>query len=176
MQQRQFYIGIAVLVTMVFAVIIFFGVRSSLIQSQPPVVQEKIEESGEPVVAEQITTPSIEEIRGRPQTGEKKAHEKPPATLSEVYTQYPQEDTGGNMVEAWARVKPEEKEQVLEQLDQQIARAHEALKANPVDKKAKQILFISENLKKMCKANFNMSLLQSVPQEQGGFKKKKSQK
>ncbi len=127
----------------------------------------------EPTVSEQIPTPSIEEVSGRPQVGEKKGQEKsPPATLSEVYTQYPQADTGNNMVEAWARVKPEEKERVLEQLDQQIAQAHEALKANPVDKKAKHVLFISENLKKMCKANFNMSLLQLVPQEQGGLKEK----
>ncbi|MDD5681612.1 MAG: hypothetical protein PHI59_10295 [Candidatus Omnitrophica bacterium] len=171
MQQKQFYIIVAALVTLVFAVIIFFGVRSSSIQSQPPVVSKAV--AGiEPTVSEQIPTPSIEEVSGRPQTGEKKGPEKPPATLSEVYTHYPQADAGNNIVEAWARVKPEEKERVLEQLDQQIAQAHEALKANPVDKKAKHVLFISENLKKMCKANFNMSLLQSVPQEQGGLKKK----
>lgn len=171
MQQKQFYVIVTVLVMLVFAVIIFFGVRSSLVQPQQPVMP-KAAVKAEPVVSEQIVTPSIEEVSGRPQTGEKKGPEKPPATLSEVYTRYPQADTGSNMVVAWARVKPEEKERVLEQLDQQIAQAHAALKANPVDKKAKHVLFISENLKSMCKSNFNMSLLQSVPQEQGGLKKK----
>jgi len=171
MQQKQFYITIAILVMLGFGVIIFLGVRPLLVQPQQPVAP-KAEARVEPVVSEQITTPSIEEVSGRPHTGEKKAPEKPPATLSEVYTRYPQADTGTNIVESWAKVKPEEKERVFEQLDQQMAQAQEALKANPTDKKAKHVLFISENLKKMCKANFNMSLLQSVPQDQGGLKKK----
>lgn len=155
-----------------FAAIMFFGVRSSLVQFQQPAAPKEMPKAAEPVLSEQIKTPSIEEVGGRPYTGEKKTPEKPAATLSEVYAQYPKVDTGTNMVEAWARVKPEEKERVVEQLDQQIAQAHEMLKANPVDKKAKHILFIAENLKKMCKSNFNMSLLKSVPQEQGGLKKK----
>lgn len=170
MQQKHIYITIVILIILAFSVIILFSVRSSLIQLQQPIAPKSTADVV-PVVSEQIAGPSIEEVSGRPQT-EKKVHEKPPATLSEVYAQYPKEDTGANMVESWAKIRPEEKARVFEQLDQQIAQAKEALKANPVDKKAKHLLFISENLKKICKSNFNLSLLQSVPQEQGGLKKR----
>jgi len=102
--------------------------------------------------------PSIEDVNSRLNEGTK------------VYSQYPAEDTGNNMVASWARVSPQEKIKAIEQLDQQITEAKETLTVNPANKKAKHVLFISETLKKMCKSDFDFSLLETVPQDQSGLK------
>jgi len=113
--------------------------------------------------------PSIEDVNSRLNEG-MKFPQKEPTSLAQVYSQYPAEDTGNNMVASWARVSPQEKIKAIEQLDQQITEAKETLTVNPANKKAKHVLFISETLKKMCKSDFDFSLLETVPQDQSGLK------
>lgn len=125
-----------------------------------------------PVSPEEPMAASIEKVKDRIGKETVKISGEKPASLAKMYSQYPKEDAGANMVASWAKVQPAEKAKVYEQLDQQIAQSQEALKTNPEDKKAKQILFISTTLKKMCKANFDYNLLESIPQDEGGFKKK----
>jgi len=75
--------------------------------------------------------------------------------LKEMYKNCNKRNVGGNMVESWARVKPEDKSKVSEGFDKQIVIAQKALKENPSDKHAKNMLRISEMLKKMSADGFN---------------------
>lgn len=83
-------------------------------------------------------------------------------SLAEVYKKYPKEDVGNNIVEGWARVKPEEKEKVIEELDKEIVIAKSRLSENPLDKKAKHALFIAETMKKLCVSNFDYRSIEKV--------------
>ena len=78
--------------------------------------------------------------------------------LKEMYEKCDKTNVGGNMVEAWRRVKPIDLARLSEGFDKQIATAEEALKANPKDKHAKNMLYISEALKKMSSEGFNYNL------------------
>lgn len=167
MKQKYLYFIVAGLIISVLAIITFANIRSAMLSRQANVSGAVSQVT--PVVSEESMAPSIEDIKDRP-SQESRLSKKEPTSLAQVYSQYPKEDTGGNMVASWAKVSPEEKARVYEQLDQEIASAQEALKVNPADKKAKHILFISETLKKICKSNFDYSLLETVPQDQGGFK------
>lgn len=89
--------------------------------------------------------------------------------LSQVYEKYPDATVGNNMVASWARVDPEEKKKVQEQLDKEISQAEDALRSDPADKSAKHALFIASTLKKLCKSNFDYNLLKNVPEEEGGL-------
>lgn len=172
MKQRNFYAIVVFSVILLFAVITLFRTRSEMSQ-QPKQTGIPADVSKETSTAPlEPMTASIEDIIDRPSSEIKKVEKKEPNTLAQVYSQYNKEDAGGNMVDAWAKVKPEDKEKVYEQLDQEISQATEALKINPQDKKAKHALFISQTLKKLCKSNFDYSLLESVPQDQSGAKPK----
>lgn len=81
--------------------------------------------------------------------------------LKDVYANYPKEDAGSNMIEAWARVKPEDKAKYIEGVDKQIEEAKGMLAADPSNKKAKHMLFIAETMRKLTENNFNYS----APQE-----------
>mgnify|MGYP001572899490 CR=1 FL=1 len=78
--------------------------------------------------------------------------------LEEMYKNCDKTNVGGNMVEAWRRVKPEDKARLSEGFDKQIAVAQETLKADPKDKHAKNILYIAEAIKKMSAEGFNHNL------------------
>lgn len=170
MTRKQLYIFVAALVVVIFAVGSFMkGRRDALLRYQKANMTMAAQKT--PVVSEASIAPSIEDVQGRPSAQAQIAQQKP-SSLSQMYSQYSKEDAGGNMVAAWAKVPPEEKERVIEQLDQEISRSEEALKVNPQDKKAKQTLFISSTLRKLCKVNFDYSLLESISQDQGGLKPK----
>ncbi len=77
------------------------------------------------------------------------------ADLEDMYKNNDKTNVGGNMVEAWRRVKPEDKARLSDGFDKQIAASQEALKTDPKDKHAKSILYISEALKKMSVEGFN---------------------
>lgn len=72
-----------------------------------------------------------------------------------MYENSDKANVGGNMVEAWSRVKPEDKTRLSEGFDKQIIASREILKENPENKHAKNILYIAEALKKMFKEGFN---------------------
>ena len=86
---------------------------------------------------------------------ETKALKTKPKDLSEVYGNFPESDVGDNMVEAWKKVSPKDKAEFVEGLDKKIATAKAVLANNPNDKKAKNILAMTESLKKMIANNFN---------------------
>ena len=170
MQNRQLNIIFGVLV----AILVILQVRSILFPKSnqvfaPPV--DMLSVSGiEPPESPPVL--SIEDIKKNMGFGEANISETKPVSLPEVYASHPREDTGNNIVEAWARVSPEEKAKVSEELDKQVEQAKEELKVNPDNKSAKHILFISETMKKLCKSNFDYKLLESVPGDEGGLKKK----
>ncbi|MFH0763734.1 MAG: hypothetical protein V1927_01865 [Candidatus Omnitrophota bacterium] len=75
--------------------------------------------------------------------------------LASLYENYPKEHAGENMMEAWARVSPEDKAEFMKGLGEEIEKSKEALKGSPDDSKARSKLIISENLKKLALNNFN---------------------
>ncbi|MFH1190554.1 MAG: hypothetical protein V1682_07720 [Candidatus Omnitrophota bacterium] len=76
--------------------------------------------------------------------------------LEEAYELYPKSGAGGNIVKEWARIKPEDKARIQENLDNDIKVSEEALRADPNDKKAKNRLFISRTLKELTSKSFNI--------------------
>ncbi len=167
MKQKHLYIIAAGFTILVFAVIIFLNIRSLMLPRSQQAGKSQITPPAAPVVLEEPAALSIEDIKGRPALGVNMP-QKEPTSLAQVYSQYPKEDAGGNMVTAWAKVNPEEKTKVFEQLDLQITQAQDTLKASPADKNAKHILFISQTLKKLCNSNFDYKLLESIPKDSGG--------
>lgn len=79
-------------------------------------------------------------------------------SLGDVYANFPKEDAGSNMIEAWKRVKPEEKAKFNEGIDKEIATAKELIASDPSDKKAKHMLFIAETMKKLAADDFNYKI------------------
>jgi gas vesicle protein len=151
---------------LICAVIISFRARST-ISSQTEQANMPVSRPLTAYPAPEVTVaPSIEDVKGR-QDAEIIASKKDPVSLSQVYAQYPKEDVGKNMVASWAMVSQKEKEKVFEQLDKQIEQSMEAIKVNPEDSQARQILFIAETLKSMCKNNFDFNLIETVSQDQG---------
>ena len=80
---------------------------------------------------------------------------EPVKNLGDVYKNFSEDDAGGNMIDGWSKVDPKDKAKFMETLDSQIANSREMLKADPEDKKAKGVLFISEKLKELASTNFN---------------------
>jgi hypothetical protein len=76
--------------------------------------------------------------------------------LRGAYEQYPKSNAGGDIVKGWARVKPEDRTKIREQLDKDIETSEETLRVNPNDKKAKGRLFISRTLKELALKDFNI--------------------
>lgn len=167
MKQKDLYIVVAVIVVSIFLAIILSQLWAKMLLKN----QQSSAAAGTAPIAltKEFIAPSIERMNGR--LGETmKSPQKNPAYLAQVYSQYPEEGTGNNMVALWAKISPKEKTKAIEQLDQQITEANKTVNANPADKKAKHMLFVSETLKKMCKSNFDFNLLETIPQDQGGLK------
>jgi len=78
--------------------------------------------------------------------------------LEDMYKNCDKTNVGGNMVEEWRRVKPEDKAKISDGFDKQIIAAKDTLKTDPENKHAKNILYISEQLKKMSSDGFNYKL------------------
>lgn len=79
------------------------------------------------------------------------------ADIKEVYEKFPKSDVGGDMIRAWARIKPEEKARIHEALEKEIEASKEALRQNPEDKKTKNLLYIAETLKALAAKDFNIN-------------------
>lgn len=78
--------------------------------------------------------------------------------FEDMYKNCDRTDVGGNMVQAWSRVKPEDKAKLSDGFDKQIVAAEETLKTEPANKHAKNLLYISKQLKKMSVEGFNYKL------------------
>ena len=167
MKQKHLYLIVAVAAMIICLAIILPLLRSrTLLDTQQ---NKPATGTTATVQSEESASPAIEDMNGRQVEGAGSS-QKEPTSLSQIYSQYPAEDRGNNMIASWARVSPEEKIKAIEQLDQQITEAKATLKINPADKKTKHVLFIAETLKKMCKSNFDLNLLETVPRDQGGLK------
>jgi hypothetical protein len=75
--------------------------------------------------------------------------------LEEMYKNSDKTDVGGNMVEAWRQVKPEDKAKLSDGFDKQIIAAQETLEKDPGNKHAKNLLYITERIKEMSASGFN---------------------
>lgn len=84
--------------------------------------------------------------------------ENKPADLKEMYNGCQKSDVGDNMVEGWAKMAPEQKAKLKSVFDDQIKKSEEALRINKEDKHAKNILYMSQALKKMADYEFNYKL------------------
>lgn len=137
------YLNIALVVLIVVSVVMLVKTFQRTFGTPPPQAPQ----------APAVVTPAPPPPPAMPQV-----REEPPGPvtqLSEIYRTHPQWDTGGNMAEAWSRVKPEEKARMMEELDKKIAVAKEQLVADPANKKAKHILFITETVKKLAENGFD---------------------
>lgn len=76
--------------------------------------------------------------------------------LKEVYEKYPKSDVGANIIESWAKIKPEDKAKIQKAMDRDIEESKEILRQNPEDKKAKHLLKIAEMMKMLASKNFNI--------------------
>lgn len=77
------------------------------------------------------------------------------ADMEDLYKKYPKEKAGDNMIEAWKKIAPEDKDVFLKGVDDAIRQSEAAVKANPEDKRAKSKLMISSMMKKLAMSNFN---------------------
>ena len=75
--------------------------------------------------------------------------------LAEVYANYPEEDVGSNIMKNWADADPKDKKDFMDGLDKQIDTHKETVKLEPENKKARNLLKMSETLKKLAQNNFN---------------------
>lgn len=78
--------------------------------------------------------------------------------LAEIYANYPEEDVGTSVIKGWANVSPKDKKEFMDGLNKRIEAQKEVLQRNPEDKKARQMLKISETLQKLALNNFNYNL------------------
>lgn len=150
-----FYINVALTVSVLF--ILVFIARSLFISSTKDVVaglrQDNLPVASKSVPESVYDIDKVKKSIPAPANGNAQYSD-----LEEMYKNCDKTDVGGNMVEAWRRVKPEDKAKLSDGFDKQITISRETLKVNPDDKHAKNILYISEALKKMSGQGFNYSL------------------
>jgi hypothetical protein len=79
-------------------------------------------------------------------------------SLKDVYEKFPSSDVGTDMTDAWSKLDPVYKKQFSEDMDKEISKLNEALKANPKDKSIEHRLFVAENLKKLAANNFSYEI------------------
>lgn len=150
-QKHSPYIDIAL--TIIFILIAVVVIRGWY-QGRPAVPKDVMP----PQVPKAVTEPvepaaySLEKVKSA--SGQRARVE--PADFKEVYENFPKSDVGGNMIEGWARIKPEEKAKIRETLDKDIELSREKLRQDPEDKKTKHLLYIAETLKALTMKDFNI--------------------
>ena len=154
-KNSNFYINMILAVSI--AVILIVIVRPFFLSTDRG-VSTGIKERAAPVVSTAVSESvyDIDKVKQSiPQSGGVNAGY---SDLNEMYEKSDKTNVGGNMVEAWKRVRPEDKAKLSGGFDQQIVKAQEALKEDPEDKHARNLLYISEALKKMSSEGFNCKL------------------
>jgi len=148
-----FYLNIALAVALLVILIIilkplFFVSKESNVGEVQP--KNLFAVPAKPAESAVYDIDKIKKAAGWPKEAEREFSD-----FKEMYENSNKWDAGGNMVEAWSRVKPEDKARLTEGFDREIASAQETLKVNPENKHAKNLLYISETLKKMAADGFN---------------------
>lgn len=87
-----------------------------------------------------------------------------PKNLNEIYANFPKEDVGESVPDAWTKVSAADKLKFTQGLDKQIAASRELLKSDPSNKKAKNLLAISEAMKKLAASGFAYAPSKNIQQ------------
>ncbi len=143
------FIALAVIIVMILKPVFF-------VFKQPPIKEFKARSSALSTGQPSITRYDISKVKRLPPPAIPQDNE--PSDLKEMYEYFPKSDVGDNMVEGWSRTKPEAKAKLAGVLDKEIINAQKSLKTNPEDKHAKNILLISQTLKKMAADGFNCKI------------------
>ncbi|MFH1752669.1 MAG: hypothetical protein ABH875_00640 [Candidatus Omnitrophota bacterium] len=73
-----------------------------------------------------------------------------------TFVENPREDVGGNVVEAWRNLPPEEAEQVKTKIDSDIQELEFKVKRDPEDEVARHKLKVSKLMKKLVDSGFDI--------------------
>lgn len=141
------FIALAVIIVMIFKPVFF-------VSKHPSIKEPKARSSALSPERPSVATYDISKVRRE----ESKVLQKESSDLKEMYEYFPKSDVGDNMVEGWSKTNPEAKAKLAGVLDKQIISAQESLKTNPEDKHAKNLLMISQTLKKMAADGFNCKI------------------
>ena len=76
--------------------------------------------------------------------------------FEKMFADNPQQDVGGNVVEAWRNIPEEQKGEVKSRLDRDIADLELELRRDPGNKKAKRKLKVSKMVKKLIDSGFDI--------------------
>ncbi len=93
-----------------------------------------------------------------PQQGLREAAPAPqitPRSLQEVYGNFSKADVGDNAMTEWAKVSAADKAKLVELMDKSIEKSKAMLTEDPDNKKARNILRVSEKMKKLIATDFN---------------------
>jgi uncharacterized membrane protein len=145
-------LAVAILLILVFIIRPFF--MSSDKNAAIPLKQDNV-----PVVSEGASESAydIDKVKNNISSGSAGGSAEY-SDLEDMYKNCDKNNVGGNMVDAWRRVKPEDKGRLSKGFDEQIVASQETLKKDPGNKHAKNLLYISEQLKKMSTDGFNYKL------------------
>jgi len=88
-----------------------------------------------------------------------------PKSLDDVYANFSKEDVGENVPLEWTKINPADKVKFTQGLDKEIAASKEILKSDPDNKKAKNLLAISEMMKKLAATGFTCAPSKSIKKD-----------
>lgn len=110
-------------------------------------------------------------IREKIASEKRKMAGKPLSRGTGLSAQSTDKDVGENMMRRWAKVSPEDKENFIKSLDEQILKAKGVLKLNPEDTEAKNELFMSETTKKLVMSGFDYRSIEAAIKGEEDFSK-----
>lgn len=145
MKIKLVYINIALFVILMISVVHYY--QSNFCDRAKTVIVNTAEVKPENVAPKPVIY-SIEDAKAQIGT-------EPASDMADAYKKNPKEKTGGNIVEAWTKVRPEDKAIFNKEIEVKIAQAKEDLQKSPDDKKAQHVLFIAEALKTLAQNDFN---------------------
>lgn len=146
-EKNLVYINVALLIILIVIAVSFMGLvrpsRNAAGERETPAPPEVS-------VKQERAVYQIEETKltARRMSGEQ------PQDMEAVFKNFPEEDVGPDIVTAWAGVNPEDKAKFIEGLDRKIKSCRKALKSDPDDKKARNVLAMSETIRKLVAKEF----------------------
>lgn len=150
-----FYINIALAISI--TLVLIFMIRPLFISSDKNTAAPS-RQSNTPIISRGQPEPVYDIDKIKRNIGGPAGDNAEYSDFEEMYKKDDKTDVGGNMVEAWRRVGQLDKARLSEGFDKQITESQETLKKDPENKHARNILYISEQLKKMSSDGFNCKL------------------
>lgn len=160
-EKKLAYINAALAIGLVAIIVVMFKTVNHAARS-PVAMGAGAERIRGRVLAAKTEEPiyNMSKIKGEEDKGGDQ--KEPVKNLGDVYKNFSKADAGDNMMDGWSKVDPKDKAKFTETLDSQIANSREMLKADPEDKNAKGMLFISEKLKELASSNFNYDIMKEA--------------